>query len=306
MKTVEGALRALNDHFEYTGSEEPFPIGRLHADAAVRYLLGIPSELPAEAPVDRPPGILLEGREGMWLDLTRTESGRSFLLSMKDGETDRSTAEMQAVNRVRLFVEHWGEETDLTHEIRLSPEARRKILGRENALDAERRKRMAEGPQQVVFGKRVYQLASVLVFLGTAALAGVLVLALGTKGVPVAAAAAIVALGSLAALCLLFKTYRVEVDRRAGLIRVATLNGQHEIGRLEEIRQADVTRLEGNSALCQVTLLLAGEGKRTVGHRLWNAKDAAEIADAVNDAIDLPESERKFLAYRRRLGGQAS
>ena len=50
--------------------------------------------------------------------------------------------------------------------------------------------------------------------------------------------------------------------------------------------------------------VLTHDGRKlAVGSRAWSTKDAGEIADAVNDALDVKEVDRKFLAYRRRRGG---
>ncbi len=298
MKTAEGSLLGMNEHMEFISSAAPQSVGRLHVDAAVRYLLGVPRALPER----ESPGLRLEGRDGMWIEILRREPGRIFSLSMKDGETDLNTDEMQAVSRVRLFIEHWGTETDLTAEIRLSPEMRRQIADGELARDAERRQRMADGPNRVVFRKRVYMVPCLLLFAATATLAGILLLVLGTSGVPGAAAAALLALGSIGSLWLLFKTYRVEIDRQVGVIEAVAFNGASLVGELDEIQHADINRQSRIRDRVGVFVMTRDGEKLSVGNRSWLPEDAAEIAEAINDAVDLPEVDRKFLAYRRRQG----
>ena len=302
MKTALGSLLALDEHLKFTSEQESRQVGRLHTDAAVRYLLGIPRELPESGPDPVSPGLRLEGHSGMWLEIVRRSPGRSFSLSMKDGEVDQGIDEMSAVTRVRLFIEHWGEETDLTSEIRLSPEQRRMIVDGERARDEERRQRMADGPGRVVFQKRVYMAPCLLIFAATAGLSGALVLLLGLQGVPGAAAAALLALGSLGGLWLLFKSYRVEVDRSAGLVRVVAIDGASVVGELAEFQHADVRKLPKNQARVGVYVLTHDGRKLGVGSRAWSTEDAGKIAEAVNDALDVQEVDRKFLAYRRQYG----
>jgi len=246
MKTAQGMLLALNEHLEFTTATEPHPLGRLHVDSAVRYLLGIPRTLPAAEEVAADPvspGMRLEGLDGMWIEFLRRTPGRNFSLSMMDGERDQVVEEMQAVNRLRLFIEHWGEETDLTSEIRLSPEQRRQIVDMERVRDAARRERLADGDQQVVFKKRVYMLPCVLFIVGILSLAAPLYFLMGPEGVAGAAAAAMVALGALGGLWLLFKTYRVEIDRSAGTVRVVAIDGAAQVGELDDLKHADLTEL---------------------------------------------------------------
>ncbi len=302
MKTAEGSLLAMNEHMETISVTEPHSVGRLHTDAAVRYLLGIPRELPETGSDPCFPGLRLDGNDGMWIEILRREPGRIFSLSMKDGEVDLCTDEMMAVSRVRLFIEHWGTETDLTGEIRLSPEMRRQIANGELARDAERRQRMADGPSRVVFKKRVYMVPCLVTFAATAALAGILLLVLGTRGVPGAAAAALLALGSLGSLWLLFKRYRMEIDRSAGIIEVVAFDGASLVGELDEIQHADVRRRSKSRRRVAVFVMTQDGEKLSVGSRTWSPEDAEEIAEAINDALDLPEVDRKFLAYRRRKG----
>ena len=58
MKTAAASLLALNQHMEITTDPEPHSVGRVHTDAAVRYLLGVPRRLPEER--DVAPGLRLE------------------------------------------------------------------------------------------------------------------------------------------------------------------------------------------------------------------------------------------------------
>ncbi len=311
MKTAQGLLLALNEHLEFTAATEPHSVGRLHVDSAVRYLLGIPRTLPDEDPIDARsadlregaapilPGIRLEGRDGRWIEFIRRTPGRNFSLSMMEGEQDQTIDEMQAVSRLRLFIEHWGEETQLTSEIRLSPEQRRKIADLERTRDTARRERRADGDLSVIFRKRVYILLGVLFVVAVCSLAAPLNFLIGPGGVAGAAAAAMVALGALGGLWLLFKTYRVEVDRRAGFLRVIAIDGAAPVGELDELKHADVTELPKKRSRHSVFVMTHRGEKFTVGSRAWTAGDAEELANAVNDALDLPEADRKFLAYRR-------
>lgn len=308
MKTAQGLLLALNEHLEFTTGTEPLPVGRLHVDAAVRTLLGIPRTLPApgadqdaeSAPVF--PGMRLEGRDGMWIEFLRRKPGRTFCLSMMDGERDKVVEEMQAVSRLRLFVEHWGEETHLTSEIRLSPEQRRRIADMERARDDARRERLADGHSQVVFKKRVYLLPAVLSVVGVCCLAAPLYFLLGPEGAAGAAAAAVVALGALAGLWILFKTYRVEVDRSAGVVRVIAIDGATPVGALDDMKHADSTELPKKKSRYGVVVMTNRGEPLSVGTRAWSAEEAGEIAEAINDVLDLPEADRKFLTYRRNSG----
>lgn len=139
MKTVSASLR---------GPGGPRDLGSLHADAGVRHLLGLRHDHGhREAPLLR-----LDGHGGMWLELELAEQG--FILSMKDGEQRLPVDEMHAANRVRLFVEHYGDDTELTSEVRLPPEVRERIRKQEQALDRKRRERMATAPERAVFRRR--------------------------------------------------------------------------------------------------------------------------------------------------------
>jgi hypothetical protein len=321
MKTVDASLFGLNEHLELTGADGPTPMGRVHVDAAVRYLLRIPTlpdgdsspapEGAASPPGDAAeaggtgpaaaPGCRLEGRDGMWIELRRGGKGRAFRLSMKDGEQNRPIDEMQAANRVRMFIEHWGEETDLTAEIRLSPEQRRRLADLERARDDARRQRVAEG-NQVVFRKRVYQVPCLLFMAGAAGLSVALYFLLGPEGVGVTSAAAVLALGSLGALWLLFRQYRVEVDHAIGILRVVAFDGATYVGELDEFRHADVREIAEKEGALGVFVTPHEGAPVPVGRRAWPASDAVAIAEAVNDALDVVEADRKFLAYRRHQG----
>jgi hypothetical protein len=305
MKTVVGTVRGLDGNLSFTGSPDTRELGRMHADKGVRYLLGMPREVPPLEGDACPPTFKLEGRRGMWIELVRRESGQTLYLTMKDGEQDLPMDEMQAAYRVRLFIEHWGEETDLTSEIRLSPEARKELLDKERALDEERRLRLEDAPVRSEFEKRTHLVHSVLALLVAAGLAVVLVVLLGLQPAQIAAAAALVVLGLLTALVLFLRRQSVVIDREGGNVLEKSPGTKKKAHPLAEIVQADLGRpKEGRgSDLCHV-LLRSEEGAKSLGTASWSREEAAEIAEAINDAIELPESKRKFLRYRRpRPGG---
>jgi len=257
MKTVSGILTGVDRSLAATGRDEPIELGRVDADVCVRHLLGLPGRESAEED-DCAPSLSLRGRRGMWLTLIRKDPGRILRLTMKDGEQDHRIDEIQATGRVRLFVEHWGEETELTEEIRLPPEVREMIAARERSIDEARRIRTADGPPRIVFRRR--------------------------RG-------------------LLLRKHEFVVDRENGVVTQRTGSSGEPVGALSAIRSADVRGLAGDGPWLEIVLETeGGEERRRIGEGVWDPADLIRMAEAVNDSIDLPESRRKVLRYRRFAG----
>ena len=196
----------------------------------------------------------------MRLELCRRMPGRTFHLTMKDGEQNVAIDEMQAVYRVRLFVDHHGEETEHTEEFRLPPEVRRVIRDREEVLDAERHRRLEREAPRRVFRKR----------------------------------------GSFFGL---LKGYALVVDRKANTVFEERRGKDQEILDLDQVYRADVVGMGGAGECRVVVELRDGTENHPLGRVPWSEEDAVSIAEAVNDAIDLSESLRKLLQYRRATEG---
>ncbi|MHC4473018.1 MAG: hypothetical protein ACYS99_18875 [Planctomycetota bacterium] len=265
MKTVEGVVRGVDDNLHFTGSAEERRLDRMSGDLWVAYMLSLPREFPPVEEGATPPTLELRGKSGMWLRLSRREPGDIFWLSMKDGEQDHRVAELQAAERVRLFVRYWGEETELTGEFRLPPEMLARIAQEEKAKDETRRRRFAKSSVRAVFGKRTSKL-------------------------------------------LPFKNYELIVDGVEGIISERRFGKPHEVLRLDDVREADVTGFRSGDPSgrdFRVVVALGEEKeKQEIGHGGWPMRKAILIAEAVNDAIDLSESRRKFLRYRREQPGK--
>jgi hypothetical protein len=177
-------------------------------------------------------------------------------MTVTDGEQDHPIDEMQAVYRTRLFVEHHGEDTEYTAEIRLPPEVRAKIRDHEEDLDEARRRRLRTEALRRVFRKR----------------------------------------GSILKL---FRGYTLVVDRKQDAVFELRRGRDHLLFKLEDVYRADVEGI-GERPDCRVVVELTdGTEDHPVGKVHWSEGDAVEIAEAINDGIDLSESLRKLLRYRR-------
>lgn len=310
MKTVSASLRAVDDNLRFAADAAVRPLGPVHADALVRYVFGLPHDVPAEvaADPDRAPGLFLEGRHGQWLRLVRREKGSDLRLSVKDGETDLLLPEIQAVYRVRSFVEHWGEDTELTAEIRLPPEAREMIADRERTEDETRRRRMAEAAPRDVFVKRPWLRPAVAVLVGAflygLAYAAALLFLPDFSPTAQMAGAAVLLFGLLLSPWLFFRKYEIVVDREHGEVREHLIGKERPLARLADLRHADVVGLDGRrpERECRVLLVRNDDGEIEVGHGGWSGRHATQIAESINDSIDLPAARRKVLAYRRHAG----
>lgn len=265
MKTVIGFIKGVEEHLRYTGRNETVELGEVHADRCVRYLLGLPRVKTPEDGNACPPTFRLEGRRGMWMEFVRPDSSPNYLLSMMNGETDLLVDEMQAVYRARLFIEHHGEETHHTMEIRLPPELRAEIRRRNAEIDSGRKKKLESAAPRVCFVQR-------------------------------------------ASAFKLFKKYELIVDRKAGEILEQRGGKTDGLFRLKELELADVEGLGKDGRNCRVLVDVAeGRDGRPLGSAFWTEQEAIDIAEAINDAIDLPERRRRLLHYRRageETGGQ--
>jgi hypothetical protein len=260
MKTVVGQVRGVDENLRFTGTAEPTSLGQQSSDIWVAYLNSLPREFPPGEEDGSAPVLHLIGKSDMWLELRRKEPGEILWLSMKDGEQDYRVTEMQAIERIRLFVRYWGEETELTGEIRLPPDVRARIALEESAKDEIRRQRVDQAPKQVAFGMRASRI-------------------------------------------LPFKTYELTVDREAGNITERSLGRPKEICRLEDVRESDVRGYEKGDASGRHFRVVVSHGEssteKQLGRSGWTLEEAVRIAETVNDAVDVPESRRKFLRYRR-------
>jgi len=192
----------------------------------------------------------------MTMEFRRLKPGRMLRMTVTNGEQDLSIDEMQAVYRVRLFVEHHGEETEHTAEVRLSPEIRQAIMEKEERLDEERHRRLMRESHRRMFRRRG-----------------------------------------------LFKSYALAVDRRANAVFEVRRGKDIEILDLDQVYRADVADIEEPGGCRVVVELKDGTEDHPVGRISWPQADAVKLAEALNDAIDLPESLRKLLRYRRSEEG---
>ncbi len=286
MKTVKAELRGCDRDLGASPGAEPLPLGRANSEVCARYLLGLPRTEDGSA------SLVLTGRDGMWLTFSRRDAGGIVRLSMKDGETDYRLPEIAAVERIRLFVAHHGEETELTEEFRLPEEMRRRIAARESRIDEERKARLAGAAPRRSFVFRPYRaagLASGVVGLVVGAGAAVLLSWFGTAGWVIAGGLA--GTGVALGLILAFRSREVVVDRRRGVLEIP--GGEAPIA-LASIESADADE-HGN--------VLIGPrpeaGRRVLRLRCPSPSEAAALAEAVNDAVGLPEGRRKLLRYRR-------
>jgi hypothetical protein len=120
--------------------------------------------------------------------------------------------------------------------------------------------------------------------------------------------AAILLFGLLLSPWLFFKKYEVVVDRSHGEIREHLIGRERAVARLDAVRHADVLGLDRGGAKdqrCRVLLVLRDDNEIEIAHGGWPTRTAAFIADAVNDAVDLPAARRKLLRYRREMAGGA-
>jgi hypothetical protein len=298
MKTVEGAYLGLDESMQPTGTTEERDLGRLHEDAAVSHLMGMPRSISGELDPSLLPRLRLKGRGDVFLTLARSAKAEEFLLTVTGGETDLPVADIQATYRVRAFVEYWGEETELTEEIRLSPEAREALANQEHQLDARREECLQSAAPRTIFRQRPRLRPALLIAFGGIAFGLSALVSPGPAAATGAVALALILLGGVLGILSLLGRQELEVDRDAGVLREGRGNRRSDLHRLSEVEQSDVDPKPGGRA--HVLVRLGDDrGTRVLGSSLWPVDQAERIAEAVNDAVRLPESQRKLLQYRR-------
>lgn len=298
MKTVAGAYRGLDDSMTPTGSPDRTDLGRLHDDAAVSRLLGMPRAVAADLDPAAHPALVLTGRSGVALEFRRGPGRKELLLTVTGGETDLPVDDIQATYRIRAFVDFWGEETELTDEIRLPPEARAALANRERHLDERREAGLAGAAPRTVF-RQPPRLRPPL-FLVLAGIAFGLS-ALVSPG-PVLAtgivALLLILVGGGLGIASLVTRPEIVVDRSEGRVRGRHAGRRGDGLPIDDMEEADVEVLDDGKARVFVRLRADG-GVRTLDSGAWSAEQAGRIAEAINDAVRLPEARRKLLMYRR-------
>lgn len=295
MKTVAVTVRGLDAGFAADGSAEERDLGRLPGDAIVRQLLAIPRELPPAAAA-APPALALVADSGEKMEFRRAESGPLFRLTVTGGETDQPIEELQAAYRVRAFIEHYGEDNELTSEMRLPPEVRAAIKETEASADEQRKKRSASAPPVTSFRKTAPR-GPALAVAGAGVLIGASVaFAMGPSRSMQIVSAIPVVVGLAFAVWLMTRVNEILLDRTARVIRERAYGRLDDVCGFDEVKFADTFP----SSYVESRVLLHMEDRKVdLGRGVWFNSQAARLAECVNDCILLPEAKRKHLRYRR-------